>query len=308
MTGRCYEIEEREGGLSCDSESVVYLITCKRCGIQYVGKTLTQLNKRWHTYKSDSISYVNDKNCKISCVHVTPHFWGRSECSEDDLMIQPIEKVRNPDSGLTLGETLLGRELFWIKTLRTYYPFGLNEVPLNFNHREEMDHTEKLFTPLVVKRGSRGSGKLQKPKVNGLSLYNSLMAMKGTFGWVGRMRVLLNAQKKEALRSLAKLVHKKIGLVRNHGHHHLLQVCIELLSTRLVKKSTYTYKKMEPDIIWKLPFLNPGANLLGLNNILRQTSLTDTIQGLTVGLQQWCGNILNQYGTKSSTIERLLTA
>lgn len=282
VTGRRYEIKETGSGLTCDSKAVVYLITCAKCGIQYVGKTLTQLNQRWQTYNSDAASYIADKNCKVSCVHVTPHFWGGSGCSTENLTIQPIEKVDSAEPGSTLADTLLQRELFWIKTLRTYYPFGLNEVPQNFSHTDDTHHTEKLFTPLVTKRGCRGKGMVQNPRVSGLSLYNDLVVMKGTFGWVGRVRVLLNKQKKEVLKSLARLVHEKIGLVQNHGHHHLLQVCIEMLNTRLVKISPRAQKKTEPDLIWKLPFLNPGANLLGLSGILRQSSLTDMLQGLTV--------------------------
>ena len=43
--------------LSCDTEGVIYLVTCKKCGLQYVGQTKNQLNKRWHTYFSDAKAF-----------------------------------------------------------------------------------------------------------------------------------------------------------------------------------------------------------------------------------------------------------
>ena len=35
---------------SCDSQGVVYLMTCKKCGKQYVGSTITALRERFNNH------------------------------------------------------------------------------------------------------------------------------------------------------------------------------------------------------------------------------------------------------------------
>ena len=45
--------------LNCNSKNVVYLITCKKCGIQYVGSTTTAFRTRFNNHTSRVNAHVN---------------------------------------------------------------------------------------------------------------------------------------------------------------------------------------------------------------------------------------------------------
>ena len=77
ITGRSYKVLGKQV-LSC---SVVYLITCRRCSIQYVGETGQQHRSR-----------MNNHRASIQPLPLYKHFnsGGRSL---EDLTMQPIEKV-----------------------------------------------------------------------------------------------------------------------------------------------------------------------------------------------------------------------
>ena len=54
-SGRSFRINHR---FDCDSEGVVYLISCKSCGLQYVGNTITAFRLRFNNHNS-SLNLVN---------------------------------------------------------------------------------------------------------------------------------------------------------------------------------------------------------------------------------------------------------
>ena len=39
VTRKTYSVSSPEGCMNCGTRSVIYLITCKKCGVQYVGET-----------------------------------------------------------------------------------------------------------------------------------------------------------------------------------------------------------------------------------------------------------------------------
>lgn len=105
--------------LSCYSKNIIYVITCKKCNIQYVGETARSLRERLTDHRSNIKSY---KHTTISS-----HFSQMNHAVED-LEILPIEKIPdNPNSLLTRKQ----REKFWILKLGTQHPLGLNGLPLN---------------------------------------------------------------------------------------------------------------------------------------------------------------------------------
>jgi hypothetical protein len=93
------------GGLSalinhcfhCDSEGIVYLISCKSCGLQYVGNTITPFRLRFN-------------------------IWGEGHSGLSDFLVQVIDvtDVNNPTE----------RERFWrafnFLKFNSYVPRGLN--------------------------------------------------------------------------------------------------------------------------------------------------------------------------------------
>lgn len=114
-TGKKFKIK---GTITCASTSVVYLIRCP-CGLAYVGKTSRQLKQRMSEHKS-SIRR-NDRDYPVAV-----HF---NDLKHDisSFRFIGIEQVSLPKRGGNLDILLKQREAFWIHTLQTLMPKGLND-------------------------------------------------------------------------------------------------------------------------------------------------------------------------------------
>ena len=101
------------GNITCSSSNVIYLISCRVCGIQYVGETRTTLKRRFYGHRST----VNTKKLDTPVGH---HF-NLPNHSISDMILQGIESLgTRPDT------VRASREKMWMRRLRTTQPHGLN--------------------------------------------------------------------------------------------------------------------------------------------------------------------------------------
>ena len=103
---------------SCSSTNIIYLITCTKCRKQYIGCTRTQLNTRINHHRTSI-------NCKKS-TYIHKHF-NLPDHSITNLTIQPIDTPTNTHN----TQKLYDLERYWIATLHTLNPYGLNSSPGN---------------------------------------------------------------------------------------------------------------------------------------------------------------------------------
>ena len=118
--GKTYRI--RDNTLNCDSANVVYLITCKACGLQYVGSTKNKFRARYKVYKSNQKLH---KTKKVMQQQFHEHFDlpGHSGWSDFDFILI--------DQGISENDARK-REMFWQYKLNTFLPKGLNEREVDF--------------------------------------------------------------------------------------------------------------------------------------------------------------------------------
>jgi len=109
-TGESFPITSH---IHCKSPWVIYLITCKKCNMQYVGKTTTLLYTRFTNTKSD----IKNRKKKIPIVD---HFNTQGH-SIADVSLMGIETIKNKTE-----PNIRKRESFWIAKLRTLRPNGIN--------------------------------------------------------------------------------------------------------------------------------------------------------------------------------------
>lgn len=104
--------------ITCSSTHIVYTLTCP-CGLVYVGKTTRQLKQRISEHKSTIRR--NDRDYPVAI-----HF---NDLKHDisTLRFCGIEQVRLPRRGGNHDLLLKRREAFWIYTLQTLAPKGLND-------------------------------------------------------------------------------------------------------------------------------------------------------------------------------------
>ena len=60
-TGRLYPIRQK---VSCSSKNVIYLATCCKCNLQYVGSTSTEFKIRFRNHKSNMLN--NKRKCELA--------------------------------------------------------------------------------------------------------------------------------------------------------------------------------------------------------------------------------------------------
>lgn len=113
VTGESFPITSH---IHCKSSWIIYLISCKRCGLQYVGKTSTTLYTRFTNTKSD----IKGKKKKLPIVD---HF-NLQNHSIDDISLKGIESIHKKTEHI-----IRKRESYWIAKLRTLKPEGINSDP-----------------------------------------------------------------------------------------------------------------------------------------------------------------------------------
>ena len=99
---------------SCTSKNLIYLITCQKCKKQYVGLTMQKLNTRINHHRSN----IFNKKPIYLCVH-----FNFPDHHIQDLSVQPIDTIDDQTQPL---EELRKLERYWIRTLKTLKPDGLN--------------------------------------------------------------------------------------------------------------------------------------------------------------------------------------
>ena len=116
-TGETYKIFHQ---VNCKSQGIIYLLQCKICSIQYIGKSETPFNIRLNNHRKDS----KKKDSIVACTH----FQKENHQFQRDAKFTIIEKVtKNCTTSEELRLLLKKRENFWIIKLKTLHPYGLNQ-------------------------------------------------------------------------------------------------------------------------------------------------------------------------------------
>ena len=106
--------------LTCKSNNVIYLITCKKCSLQYVGQTGRALADRIN----DHLSNIRTKKSTPIALH-----FNLPNHSTRDFAITAIEKI--PDVNNALNLRLL-KEMTWQNLLQTAFPLGINNLKAEY--------------------------------------------------------------------------------------------------------------------------------------------------------------------------------
>ena len=102
-----------------DSKCVIYLISCKVCGLQCVGSTVDRFRLRWNNYKCSQRIASEDGTPKQNYFH--QHFLSENHhVLLEDCEIRLIDKTDSSDPTRT--------EFFSMRKLKTLAPLVLNVV------------------------------------------------------------------------------------------------------------------------------------------------------------------------------------
>ena len=114
MTHKTYKINHK---FDCNSNCLIYLLTCKQCSKQCVCQTIDDFRFRWNKYKDNNRKYQRSEMCMQE--HLFRHFSSPGHNGFlNDVSIAFIDKADPSDP--------FKREDYWRRTLKTMAPFGLN--------------------------------------------------------------------------------------------------------------------------------------------------------------------------------------
>ena len=112
-TKKQYRIKQN---VTCSSKNVIYLISCNKCSLQYVGSTSNAFKVRFRNHKSAMLT--NKKTCEVAIhFNASPHNLSDFSfiCIESIISLENIDRI------------LLNREAYWCSQLFTWQPHGLNK-------------------------------------------------------------------------------------------------------------------------------------------------------------------------------------
>ena len=114
VTKETFKINHR---FDCNSKCLIYLLSCKVCGKQYVGSTTDRFRFRWNNYKNCQRKAERGEDHMQKYLH--DHFLGEDHDGlVHNVVITFIDKTDPSDPER--------REEFWRTKLRTLAPHGLN--------------------------------------------------------------------------------------------------------------------------------------------------------------------------------------
>ena len=102
-TQKIYTIRQK---LTCDSDWLIYLCTCRKCGGQYVGKSKTKFKLRHSNHK---------REIKTKMGGLGHHYGGDTGCGYENFSVILIEQVK-----FKTMDFLAEREVYWQNQLRVY--------------------------------------------------------------------------------------------------------------------------------------------------------------------------------------------
>ena len=115
------------GKLCCSSTNVVYSLQCLICNKQYIGETSTTLRERMNHHRSAIVNYNKDSALNLHlAMHQDKSDIKFSKYNMESFTLTPIEQVPMLNTKEDSKKLRLERETFWIDTLDTLEPQGLN--------------------------------------------------------------------------------------------------------------------------------------------------------------------------------------
>ena len=118
ITGREYTCKTN---VTCQSNNLIYALSCKICGIQYVGQTGRRLMDRFQGHFNVIAKNRNDSL-------ISYHFNSENHTGHNDIVIHVLDFIAQDPINNKAKSLRIKIESNWIQRLRTVFPKGLNSM------------------------------------------------------------------------------------------------------------------------------------------------------------------------------------
>ena len=118
-TGKIYTAKHN---ITCNSNNLIYCISCKVCQKQYVGQTKNEIKERFKTH-----FYSIDHPSKVDTT-IGRHFSSHLHNGISNVTIHVLDFIQAPNQTPSAQRLRDHQERFWIHRLSTIAPLGLNSA------------------------------------------------------------------------------------------------------------------------------------------------------------------------------------
>ena len=247
---------------TCSSCNIIYLITCRRCKIQYVGETVQTLKSRMNGHRST----INEKKNIL----IAQHF--NSECTYTDISVQPIEVLEGNGYDEKISSLRKAREEYWIRELCTVYPYGLNDRcnGIDWASNTSTKPAMSIFNRIHSRRKPRRRTRKNK-QISHFSLDNffkDLLHIYNNHGyWMNYCRRTIASLPKKQLKLIALRLESQSWSLVHILPHLVSDVLSDILDFKLLPPLPQNVVKSRRSVFLKVYFHNPGIEQVHLTNL-----------------------------------------
>ena len=276
VTGRAHSVINHSGErITCKSQNLVYLLTCKNCLYQYVGETCIPLHERINIHRT----------AKSGCEIFIDHF--SSCCIAQSFNINVIEIFEGDGyKNGRVDEDMRGirreREDWWMKTLRTIYPYGLNDQHKKKNTTSSVG---SLFFPIsrysvrptVRSRSKKQNSSLKKTPQ---SIYDELVSLITSFhknpqhAYV--IRTKLSSLDTKTLKTLHNLIEYN-NIFHNDRYIRWQDLMLDIIDTKIYTPLPIKVKKPISKFKIHIKFVNKGLDFIKIRRIIKCDEVTSLL-------------------------------
>ena len=271
--------------LNCNSNNLIYLITCRKCHLQYVGETSQPLRERI----SSHVHHFNHPNIPHSSRILAGHF-NTGHCKGATFSVNIIEKLngdgreKNGKLDPSVTRNRRNKETNWMLKLRTVYPYGLNDrIGDEYMRDRNHDNVFAKFPPLMrIKEGLkiRTRNKTSDRFVLDRFIYiinESLRTnIKNTMNLI---RVLLSSLKRSHCRILFDTITSFLSEKHDtYKFSHYFLAALDIVKSKIGNPpKPITKSKTPPTNICRVPFNNKAIDFINIHKILKDNDVCSAL-------------------------------
>ena len=271
--------------VDCNSTNLIYLITCNKCKLQYVGETIQTLRERICHH----VSHINRPHANHTSQIIADHY-SKGLCKGAKFSVNVIEKLTGDGRGTdgkidpTTSRIRRQKETEWMLKLRTVYPFGLNDrIGDEYIQTRNHDHIFSKFPPLI-KIKERHKIRAKYDTSNTFIVDHFLYIINDSLrtnlpNTMNLVRVLLSSVKKSNCRILFDKITSFLS--EKHDSYRFSQyflAALDIVKSKIGNPPIPTKpNKRTPSNICRISFSNKAIDFININKILKNDEVLQTL-------------------------------
>ena len=272
--------------IDCHSSNLIYLLTCSRCSLQYVGETVQKLNERLNWHKSGFRNPKKYGYCRI----LSDHFH-KGVCRNASFTVQILEKLegngRTKRNAMDASITAIRKrkEKEWMLKMRTVFPYGLNDRLGDDFVKEDTHILVGTKFPALPRKHDRMSRGLAHKFNRSLSPNEFISKFK--YHLQNKLpetpnfsRTQLLSMKKSNLKKTVALLNDNLNNTNNSVYSQWYLMAMDIIDSKIFKPPPVIKKKTPPKNICKIFFDNKAVELINLSRIFNDPVVKGAIPDL----------------------------